>query len=158
LNLLVFEDPPQLPSKQTLRRRTDAALECRYCCRCRAELRDARRQPASSSAWRRTRTIARASTTMPGMPQMLRITCNGPTLHGGPLPGYAASHGCVRMPFGFAEKLFDKVRIGTPSRRVTRSRSSFPIRRCSSRNLRLSRRERRIGVDLPSSWISAAVA
>src|SRR5262249_6403037 len=29
------------------------------------------------------------------------------------LPGYAASHGCVRMPFGFAEKLFDKVRIGT---------------------------------------------
>jgi hypothetical protein len=29
------------------------------------------------------------------------------------LPGYAASHGCVRMPFGFAEKLFDKVPIGT---------------------------------------------
>ena len=29
------------------------------------------------------------------------------------MPGYAASHGCVRMPFGFAEKLFDKVRIGT---------------------------------------------
>src|SRR5262249_428817 len=32
--------------------------------------------------------------------------------HGGPLPGYAASHGCVRMPFPFAEKLFDKTRIG----------------------------------------------
>jgi hypothetical protein len=28
------------------------------------------------------------------------------------LPGYAASHGCVRMPYGFAEKLFDKTRIG----------------------------------------------
>jgi L,D-transpeptidase catalytic domain len=46
------------------------------------------------------------------MPNMLRITWNGIALHGGPLPGYAASHGCVRMPFGFAEKLFDKVRIG----------------------------------------------
>jgi chemotaxis protein histidine kinase CheA len=47
------------------------------------------------------------------MPHMLRITWNGIALHGGPLPGYAASHGCVRMPFGFAEKLFDKVPIGT---------------------------------------------
>ena len=47
------------------------------------------------------------------MPHMLRITWNGIALHGGPLPGYAASHGCVRMPFGFAEKLFDKVRMNT---------------------------------------------
>jgi hypothetical protein len=46
------------------------------------------------------------------MPNMQRITWNGIALHGGPLPGYAASHGCVRMPFGFAEKLFDKTRIG----------------------------------------------
>ena len=44
------------------------------------------------------------------MPNMLRITWKGIALHGGPLPGYAASHGCVRMPYGFAEKLFDKVR------------------------------------------------
>ena len=47
------------------------------------------------------------------MPNMLRITWNGIALHGGPLPGYPASHGCVRMPFGFAEKLFDKVRMNT---------------------------------------------
>jgi hypothetical protein len=47
------------------------------------------------------------------MPHMLRITWNGIALHGGPLPGYAASHGCVRMPFGFAEKLFDKMRMNT---------------------------------------------
>lgn len=46
------------------------------------------------------------------MPNMQRITWNGIALHGGPLPGYAASHGCVRMPFGLAEKLFDKTRIG----------------------------------------------
>ncbi len=46
------------------------------------------------------------------MPNMERITWNGIALHGGPLPGYAASHGCVRMPYGFAEKLFDKTWIG----------------------------------------------
>jgi hypothetical protein len=46
------------------------------------------------------------------MPHMQRITWNGIALHGGPLPGYAASHGCVRMPYGFAEKLFEKTRIG----------------------------------------------
>jgi hypothetical protein len=47
------------------------------------------------------------------MPNMLRITWSGIALHGGPLPGYAASHGCVRMPYGFAEQVFDEVRIGT---------------------------------------------
>ena len=46
------------------------------------------------------------------MPNMQRITWNGIALHGGPLPGYAASHGCVRMPFGFAEKLFERTWIG----------------------------------------------
>src|ERR1700677_4424396 len=45
------------------------------------------------------------------MPNMQRLTWNGIALHGGPLPGYAASHGCVRMPYDFAEKLFDKTRI-----------------------------------------------
>jgi hypothetical protein len=46
------------------------------------------------------------------MPHLQRITWNGIALHGGPLPGYAASHGCIRLPFGFAERLFDKTRIG----------------------------------------------
>ncbi len=46
------------------------------------------------------------------MPNMQRITWNGIALHGGPLPGYAASHGCVRMPYDFAEKLFDKTPMG----------------------------------------------
>ena len=46
------------------------------------------------------------------MPNMQRITWNGVALHGGPLPGHAASHGCVRMPYDFAEKLFDKTWIG----------------------------------------------
>jgi lipoprotein-anchoring transpeptidase ErfK/SrfK len=42
------------------------------------------------------------------MPNMQRITWSGIALHGGPLPGHAASHGCVRLPYDFAEKVFDK--------------------------------------------------
>jgi lipoprotein-anchoring transpeptidase ErfK/SrfK len=35
-------------------------------------------------------------------------------MHAGYLPGYPASHGCVRMPRDFAERFFDRVHIGTP--------------------------------------------
>src|SRR5262245_37576643 len=46
------------------------------------------------------------------MPHMQRITWSGIALHGGPLPGYPASHGCIRMPFDFAERLFGETRLG----------------------------------------------
>jgi len=46
------------------------------------------------------------------MPHMQRITWNGIAMHGGPLPGYAASHGCIRLPFGFAQRLFTKTSMG----------------------------------------------
>src|SRR5712675_2939113 len=46
------------------------------------------------------------------MPDMQRITWSGIALHGGPLPGYPASHGCVRMPFDFAARLFDATKLG----------------------------------------------
>jgi len=46
------------------------------------------------------------------MPHMQRITWSGIALHGGPLPGYPASHGCVRMPFDFAARLFDLTKTG----------------------------------------------
>ena len=46
------------------------------------------------------------------MPNMQRITWSGIALHGGVLPGYPASHGCVRMPFDFAERLFDATQVG----------------------------------------------
>jgi L,D-transpeptidase catalytic domain len=46
------------------------------------------------------------------MPFMQRITWSGIALHAGPLPGYAASHGCVRMPYEFAKHLFDITKIG----------------------------------------------
>src|ERR1700733_6760783 len=44
------------------------------------------------------------------MPHMQRITWSGIALHGGPLPGHAASHGCVRLPYDFAERLFNATR------------------------------------------------
>ena len=46
------------------------------------------------------------------MPHMQRITWSGIALHGGLLPGYPASHGCVRLPFEFAGRLFDATRMG----------------------------------------------
>jgi hypothetical protein len=46
------------------------------------------------------------------MPHMQRITWSGIALHGGPLPGYPASHGCIRMPFAFAARLFDATSLG----------------------------------------------
>jgi hypothetical protein len=46
------------------------------------------------------------------MPHMQRITWSGIALHGGVLPGYPASHGCIRMPYDFAERLFGMTRLG----------------------------------------------
>lgn len=38
----------------------------------------------------------------------------GFAIHGGRLPGYPASHGCVRVPMGAAQGIFDWLQIGTP--------------------------------------------
>ncbi len=46
------------------------------------------------------------------MPFMERITWTGMALHAGVLPGYAASHGCVRLPHDFAERLYDVTNMG----------------------------------------------
>ncbi len=46
------------------------------------------------------------------MPHMQRLTWSGIALHGGVLPGRPASHGCIRLPFDFAERLFDETRVG----------------------------------------------
>ncbi len=48
------------------------------------------------------------------MPNMNRLTWSGIALHAGNLPGYPASHGCVRMPIAFSEKLFSVTKVGTP--------------------------------------------
>jgi len=41
------------------------------------------------------------------MPFMQRLTWDGVALHAGKLPGYPASHGCVRLPYQFAKLLFE---------------------------------------------------
>jgi hypothetical protein len=48
------------------------------------------------------------------MPFMNRLTWSGIALHAGNLPGYPASHGCVRLPREFSEKLFEVTHLGTP--------------------------------------------
>jgi hypothetical protein len=46
------------------------------------------------------------------MPYMQRITWSGVAMHAGVLPGYPASHGCIRMPHEFAVRLFGLTRLG----------------------------------------------
>lgn len=46
------------------------------------------------------------------MPWMQRMTWTGTALHAGVIPGYPASHGCVRLPFSFAPKLFQMTNVG----------------------------------------------
>ncbi|WP_028136782.1 L,D-transpeptidase family protein [Bradyrhizobium japonicum] len=46
------------------------------------------------------------------MPYMQRITWSGVAMHAGVLPGYPASHGCIRMPMSFAMKIWNWTRMG----------------------------------------------
>jgi hypothetical protein len=48
------------------------------------------------------------------MPNMNRLTWGGIALHAGNLPGYPASHGCIRLPLEFSALLFEVTHIGTP--------------------------------------------
>jgi lipoprotein-anchoring transpeptidase ErfK/SrfK len=46
------------------------------------------------------------------MPNMQRLTWTGIALHAGALPGYPASHGCVRLPMEFSKLLFGATQLG----------------------------------------------
>ena len=46
------------------------------------------------------------------MPNMQRLTWSGIAMHSGQLPGYAASHGCVRLPYDFSQLLFATTNTG----------------------------------------------
>lgn len=48
------------------------------------------------------------------MPNMNRLTWSGIALHAGKLPGFPASHGCVRLPMAFSADLFSITHVGTP--------------------------------------------
>jgi lipoprotein-anchoring transpeptidase ErfK/SrfK len=47
------------------------------------------------------------------MPWMERFDEYGTAFHGGQNPGYPASHGCIRMPVKFAEKVYGLTKVGT---------------------------------------------
>jgi lipoprotein-anchoring transpeptidase ErfK/SrfK len=61
------------------------------------------------------------------MPFMQRITWSGVALHQGVLPGYPASHGCIRLPASFASYLWGTTRIGTGARVIITREEVTPI-------------------------------
>ena len=52
------------------------------------------------------------------MPYMQRLTWDGVALHAGNIPGYPASHGCVRLPYEFSKLLFDATTMPASSIQV----------------------------------------
>lgn len=50
------------------------------------------------------------------MKYFMRLTDGGVGLHVGILPGYPASHGCIRLPAEIAPLIYQKVKLGTPVR------------------------------------------
>ena len=61
----------------------------------------------SKARWHRSNIYSGAP-----MPYMQRITWSGVALHAGMLPGYPASHGCIRLPEDFAVRLWGLSKIG----------------------------------------------
>jgi lipoprotein-anchoring transpeptidase ErfK/SrfK len=49
------------------------------------------------------------------MKSFMRLTAEGVGMHIGILPGYPASHGCIRMPSDGAKLFYDQVKVGTPA-------------------------------------------
>jgi hypothetical protein len=62
----------------------------------------------SKQRWHRSNLYSAAP-----MPYMQRITWSGIALHAGVLPGYPASHGCIRLTNGFATRLWHLTKRGT---------------------------------------------
>jgi hypothetical protein len=54
------------------------------------------------------------------MPYMQRLTQGGVALHAGHVPGYPASHGCIRLPLAMAKKLYKLTNFSTTAVTVTR--------------------------------------
>ena len=59
------------------------------------------------SRWHRSNIYAGAP-----MPWMQRITWSGIAMHAGVVPGYPASHGCIRLPYSFAPQLYKMTKMG----------------------------------------------
>lgn len=82
------------------------------------------------------------------MHYMLRVTGGGIAMHLGHVPNYPASHGCIRMQNGFAQRMYRWAHVGTPisiigSPRGRVSRSSYSRTYGTSRRHRSTRKYRR---------------
>ena len=69
------------------------------------------------------------------MPFMQRLNWYGVALHGGDIPGYPASHGCIRLPMGFAESLYAVTELGSF---VFVAEEPWPTPRAALRHARLN--------------------
>jgi lipoprotein-anchoring transpeptidase ErfK/SrfK len=58
------------------------------------------------------------------MPWMQRITWSGVAMHAGVVPGYPASHGCIRLPYSFAPQMWNLTHMG--SRVIITRRDTVP--------------------------------
>ena len=56
------------------------------------------------------------------MPYMQRLTQGGVALHAGHVPGYPASHGCIRLPLAMAKTLYKLTNFSTTAVTVTKLR------------------------------------
>ena len=69
------------------------------------------------------------------MPFMQRLTWSGVALHGGRIPGYPASHGCIRLPNSFARNLFGVTQLGATVHIVDRPISEDEALAIATNNL-----------------------
>ena len=88
------------------------------------------------------------------MPYMQRITWSGVAMHAGVLPGYPASHGCIRMPMAFAVKMWNWTKMGarviiTPGE-ITPASFSHPLLVAQKVVPQPADRRRAAGRDLPT--------
>jgi hypothetical protein len=73
------------------------------------------------------------------MPFMQRLTWTGISMHSGVLPGYPASHGCTRLSYDFAQKLYQ---VTKPGMRVVIVRETSFRRRSSNPNSLIAQHRR----------------
>ena len=71
------------------------------------------------------------------MPFMQRLTWSGVALHAGQIPGYPASHGCVRLPNAFARHLFGVTELGATVHIVDRPLSPDDALAIATNNIRV---------------------
>ena len=88
------------------------------------------------------------------MPFMQRITWSGIAMHAGVLPGYPASHGCIRMPMAFAVKMYGWTRMGARVIVTPGEMSPAPVSRIRCWSRRKSCRNRS-PLTCPSRMLSA---